>query len=60
MVVRIDHFYSNNYVEYECNGDRRKTLSIKEYTDEIKPYLEDIINNLKPILLLPETLIKSM
>ena len=33
-------------IEYESNGDRNKTLSVKEYLDEIKPYLKDI-NNLK-------------
>ena len=33
--------------EYESNGDRNKTLSIKEYVDKTKPSLEDIINNLK-------------
>ena len=33
--------------EYEINGDKNKTLSIKEYVDETKPSLEDIINNLK-------------
>ena len=42
----MGNFYSNNYIEYESNGGRNKTLSIKEYLDEIKPYLEDI-NNLK-------------
>ena len=26
-----------------------KTLSIEEYLDKIKPYLKDIINNLKKI-----------
>ena len=38
---------SNNYIEYESNGDRNKTLSVEEYLDEIRPYLKDIINNLK-------------
>ena len=28
-------------------GDRSKILSINEYLDETKPYLKDIINNLK-------------
>ena len=36
------------YIEYESNmGDRSKILSINEYLDETKPYLKDIINNLK-------------
>ena len=45
--VKEGKFYSNNYFEYESNGYRNKTLSIKEYLDEIKSYLKDIINNLK-------------
>lgn len=28
-------FYINNYMEYKSNGDRNKTLSIKEYPEEI-------------------------
>ena len=40
--VRVGNFYSNNYVEYENNGDRNKTLSIEECLGEIKPYLKDI------------------
>ena len=35
------------HIEYESNGDRNKTRSIKEYLDVIKPYLKDIINNLR-------------
>ena len=35
------------YIELKSNGDRNKTLSIKEYLDYIEPYLKDIINNLK-------------
>ena len=44
--VRVSNFWSNNYIEYESNGDRNKTLSIKEYLDKVRPYLKDIINNL--------------
>ena len=29
------------------NCDKNKMLSGKEYLDEIKPYLKDIINNLR-------------
>ena len=43
----MGNFYSNNYIEHESNGDKNKTLSIKEYLDEIKPYLRDMIKNLK-------------
>ena len=45
--VRVSNFWSNNYIEYESNGDRNKTLSIKEYLIKVSPYLKDIINNLK-------------
>ena len=37
---------SNNYIEYESNSDKNKTLSVKEYLNKISPYLKDI-NNLK-------------
>ena len=29
--VRVNNFWSNNYIEYESNGDRNKTLSVEEY-----------------------------
>ena len=45
--LRVSSFSSNNYVEYESNGDRNKTLSIEEYLNKIRPHLKDIINNLK-------------
>ena len=45
--VRLSNFWSNNYIEYESNGDRNKTLSVEEYLNKIRPYLKDIINNLK-------------
>ena len=28
-------------------GDRNKTSSVEEYLDKVRPYLKDIINNLK-------------
>ena len=39
-------FHSTIYVSYESNGDRNKTLLIKEYLGKIKPCLKDI-NKLK-------------
>ena len=36
-----------NYIEYKSNGDRNKTLLVEEYLNKIRPYLKDIINNLK-------------
>ena len=44
---RVSNFCSNNYIEYESNGDRNKALSFEEYLNKIKPYLKYIINNLK-------------
>ena len=41
--VRIGNAFSSNYIEYKSNGDKDKTLSNKDYLDEIKPYLSDII-----------------
>ena len=43
--IRIGNGFSSNYIEYKSNGDEDKTLSIKDYLDEIKPYLSDIIND---------------
>ena len=40
-------FWNNNYIEYKSNGDRNKTLSAEERLNKIRPYLKDIINNLK-------------
>ena len=45
--VRVNNFWNNNFIEYENNGDRNKTLLLKEYLDELKPYARDVINNLK-------------
>ena len=28
-------------------GDRNKTSSVEEYLDKVRPYLKDVINNLK-------------
>ena len=45
--LRVSNFWSNNYIEYESNGGRSKTLSVENYLTKIRPYLKDIINNLK-------------
>ena len=45
--VNIDDDFSRNYVEYKINGDKDKTLMIKDHLDEIKPYLSGIINDHK-------------
>ena len=38
---------SSNYVEHKSNSNRNKTLSVEEFLNKIRPYLKDIINNLK-------------
>ena len=45
--VRVSNFWIGNYIEYKSNGDRNKTLLVEEYLNKIRPYLKDIINNLK-------------
>ena len=45
--VRLGNAFSSNYIEYESRGDKDKTLSIEEYLDKIRPYLSNIINDLK-------------
>ena len=46
-LVRVSNYWGNNYIKYENNGDRNKTLSVGEYHSKISPYLIFIINNLK-------------
>ena len=45
--VRVSDFWGKNYIEYESHGDKNKTLSAEEYLNKIRPYLKDIINNLR-------------
>ena len=45
--MRVSNFWSNNYIEYKSNSDKNKTLSIEEYLNKSRPYLKDIINNLR-------------
>ena len=45
--VRVSNFWSNNYIESKSNEDRNKTLSVKKYLYKIRPYLKNIIINLK-------------
>ena len=47
-LVRVSNFWSNNYIEYDSNGNINKTLSIEEeYLNTIRTYSKDTINNLK-------------
>ena len=45
--VRVSILSSKKYIEYESNCGRNKILSVEEYLNKIRPYLKDIINNLK-------------
>ena len=44
--VGVNNFWSNNYIKYESNSDRNKTLSVEEYLNKIRPYSTNV-NNLK-------------
>ena len=45
--TRENNLWSNNYVEFKSNSDKNKILSVEEYLYRIRPYLRDIINDLK-------------
>ena len=36
--VRASNFHSNNYIEYNSNGDKNNTLSTKKYLRRLKKY----------------------
>ena len=41
--MRTGNAFSSNYTECESNGDKDKTLLIKEYLNEFRPYLSNMI-----------------
>ena len=45
--LRVGYFWSNNYIKYESNSDKNKTLSVKKYLNKIKPSLKDVMNDLR-------------
>ena len=45
--LTLGDFWSNNYIKYESNLDRNKSLLEEEYPNKIKPYLRDIITDLQ-------------
>ena len=45
--LRVNNFWSDNYIEYNIDANKKRILSIKEYLDKNRAYLEDIINYLK-------------
>ena len=36
--IRVGNFWSSNYIEYESNGGRNKTLSTEIYLNKIRAY----------------------
>ena len=34
----MGNFHSKNYIDYKSNGNKNKTISIKDYLEETKPY----------------------
>ena len=43
--VRVNNFWTNNYIEYESNSDRNKAPSFEEHLNKIRSNLKGIINN---------------
>ena len=47
--MRVNKFWNKKYIEYKSHGGG-KTLSIKKYLNNIRPYVEDITNFKKSYL----------
>ena len=47
MPIKINNAFTNNYIEFQSNGYRDRTLSIKEYLDVIKKHSSNIVNDHK-------------
>ena len=45
--MKVDNFWNNNFIKYESNSDKNKNLSVKEYLNESKSYLKDVITDLQ-------------
>ena len=45
--IRTKSAFNGNYIEYQRKGDKDKNLSPKEYLDMIRPYLSNMINDIK-------------
>ena len=44
--VKASNSWSNNYIEYESNGDRNKAPSVEQYLNKTEPYLKNIKKSL--------------
>ena len=47
--VRTGNTFDNDHFEYERGSDKNKTLSIEEHLNKIRPYLKNIINDLRAL-----------
>ena len=56
--VKTKATFNDNYVEYERSGDKDKNLSLEEYLDMIRPYLQDLVNNHKATIKLKDRSVK--
>ena len=45
--IKTSNAFNSNYIEYDNNGDKDKSLSVKESLSKIRPYLSHIINDIK-------------
>ena len=45
--IKVVNAFNSNYIEFESNNDMNKSLSVKENLNNIRPYLSDLINDLK-------------
>ena len=39
--------WNNSYIQYECNGDKNRNLSLHEYLKKTEPFLRNIIIDLQ-------------
>ena len=44
---KVNNCWNNNYIEYKSNSDKNKILLVEEYLNKIRPYLRDLVNDLK-------------
>ena len=45
--IRTGNAFTTNYIEYESSSNKDKSLSVKEYFNNIRSYLCDMINDYK-------------
>ena len=45
--AKVNNCWNNNYVQYKSNGDQNKIASVEEYLNKIRPYLRDLVNDVK-------------